>query len=137
MPVHGILVFETTMEFSEMTKLSIGELANAAGVPATTVRYYERAGLLVPETRTSGNYRSYGFHSLERLQFIRSAQAAGLSFATTFRPSCATNSQSPFESVAAPPKADCAKKSTGSKSHQLGFDLAPRCRRYSQLQEVG
>lgn len=55
----------------------IGELARAAGVPTTTVRYYERAGLLPPEARSGGNYRSYTDRSLERLRFIRSAQANG------------------------------------------------------------
>lgn len=64
-----------------MKYLTIGELAKAAAVPTTTVRYYERAGLLVPEARTGGNYRSYGPQSLERLRFIRSAQGAGLSLA--------------------------------------------------------
>lgn len=58
---------------------TIGQLARAAGVPTTTVRYYERANLLKPDARTGGNYRTYSTTSLERLQFIRSAQAAGLS----------------------------------------------------------
>ena len=40
-------------------KLSIGELAKAANVPTSTVRYYERAGILRPSGRTSGNYRIY------------------------------------------------------------------------------
>ena len=57
--------------------LTIGALARAAQVPTTTVRYYERAGLLPPEGRSGGNYRSYTDHSLERLRFIRAAQANG------------------------------------------------------------
>lgn len=56
---------------------TIGALAHAAGVPTTTVRYYERAGLLPPEGRSGGNYRSYTDRSLERLRFIRAAQANG------------------------------------------------------------
>ena len=58
---------------------TIGQLASAGGVPTTTVRYYERAGLLKPEARTGSNYRSYTSASLERLRFIRTAQSAGLS----------------------------------------------------------
>jgi MerR family mercuric resistance operon transcriptional regulator len=58
---------------------TIGELARAAGVPVTTVRYYERANLLRPQARTAGNYRSYSQQSLDRLRFIRSAQATGFS----------------------------------------------------------
>lgn len=57
--------------------LTIGELSKAAGVPTSTVRYYERVGLLKPEGRTDGNYRVYGEVALERLQFIRAAQATG------------------------------------------------------------
>lgn len=56
---------------------TIGELAKAADVPTSTVRYYERVGLLEPTGRTDGNYRVYGEGALERLQFIRAAQATG------------------------------------------------------------
>ena len=63
----------------DMDGLSIGQLATAAGVPTSTVRYYERAGLLRPDFRTGSNYRGYGPATLERLKFIRSAQATGLS----------------------------------------------------------
>ncbi len=56
---------------------SIGQLARSAGVPTSTVRYYERARLLRPDGRTSGNYRVYGTAALERLRFIRAAQANG------------------------------------------------------------
>ncbi len=56
---------------------TIGALAKAAGVPTTTVRYYERRGLLVPDSRTRSKYRVYGEAALERLRFIRSAQATG------------------------------------------------------------
>jgi DNA-binding transcriptional MerR regulator len=56
---------------------TIGELARGAGVPTSTVRYYERRRLLRPGGRSSGNYRLYDEAALERLRFIRSAQAAG------------------------------------------------------------
>lgn len=60
-----------------MSGFSIGQLARAAGVPTSTVRYYERAGLLQADGRTGGNYRVYGAAALERLRFIRAAQANG------------------------------------------------------------
>lgn len=56
---------------------TIGELARSAGINASTVRYYERRGLLQPDARTEGNYRTYGTAALERLVFIRAAQANG------------------------------------------------------------
>jgi len=62
-----------------MQTYSIGQLARAVGVPTSTLRYYERAGLLKPDARSGANYRVYTQRALERLQFIRSAQAVGLS----------------------------------------------------------
>ncbi len=56
---------------------TIGELAEAGGVPRSTLRYYERSGLMAPTGRTDGNYRYYDTEALERLRFIRAAQAAG------------------------------------------------------------
>ena len=57
--------------------LFIGELARRAGVPVSTVRYYERNGLLEePERRDSG-YRAYSLSAVERLRFIRQAQEVG------------------------------------------------------------
>lgn len=60
-------------------RLTIGQLAQQAGVADSTIRYYERAGLIAPDGRTSGNYRYFEATSLERLRFIRAAQASGLS----------------------------------------------------------
>jgi len=57
--------------------LTIGELASAVGVPSSTVRYYERAGLLRPSSRSPSNYRLYSADELERLRFIRAAKATG------------------------------------------------------------
>ncbi len=59
-------------------QLTISQLARAAAVPTTTVRYYERIGLVEPEGRSQGNYRLYGEESLNKLKFIRAAQATGL-----------------------------------------------------------
>ncbi|MFQ5777411.1 MAG: heavy metal-responsive transcriptional regulator [Terriglobia bacterium] len=42
-----------------------------------TVRYYERLGVLPPPRRTAAGYRVYPSETLERLRFIRQAQAAG------------------------------------------------------------
>ena len=60
-------------------ELTIGELASAAGVPVSTVRYYERKGLLRPTSRSTANYRLYSRAELERLRFVRAAQASGFS----------------------------------------------------------
>ena len=56
---------------------TISQLAKAAEVPTTTVRYYERIGLVEAEDRSHGNYRLYSDESLNKLRFIRAAQATG------------------------------------------------------------
>ncbi|HZK79736.1 MAG TPA: MerR family transcriptional regulator [Humisphaera sp.] len=61
-----------------MEGYTIGQLATAAGVPTSTIRFYERQGLVKPDFRTGGNYRGYAATTLQRLKFIRSAQATGL-----------------------------------------------------------
>ena len=58
-------------------KYTISQVAKAAEIPTTTVRYYERAGLVEPDDRSAGNYRLYGEESLQKLRFIRAAQAIG------------------------------------------------------------
>jgi DNA-binding transcriptional MerR regulator len=58
-------------------QFTIGRLAEKVEIPASTVRYYERIGLLEPEDRSQGNYRLYGQVSLRRLRFIRAAQSIG------------------------------------------------------------
>ena len=58
-------------------RFTIGELSKAAGVPTSTVRYYERDGILRPSGRSASNYRLYSREDLERLRFIRAAQATG------------------------------------------------------------
>ncbi len=58
-------------------RLTIGELAKMAGVPASTVRYYERTGLLRRPPRSASNYRLYGEEDVYRVRFIKAAQAPG------------------------------------------------------------
>ncbi len=59
----------------------IGELANRSDVPAKTIRYYEELGVLPPPRRTAGGYRDYDDTAVDRLGFVRAAQAAGLTLA--------------------------------------------------------
>ncbi len=75
--LRATLKLDTTyvQEVEEM--FTIGELAKAARVPTSTVRYYEREGILRPAGRSSSNYRLYSQEDVERLRFIRAAQATG------------------------------------------------------------
>ena len=58
--------------------MRIGEVAGRTGVPPKTIRFWEDQRLLPPPARTPAGYRDYGPAVLERLAFIRHAQAAGL-----------------------------------------------------------
>ena len=55
-----------------------GELADRAGISTEAVRFYERAGVLSPPARTASGYRDYDEAALDRLSFVRAAQAVGL-----------------------------------------------------------
>ena len=58
--------------------MRIGEAEGRAGVPAKTIRFWEDQHLLPAPARTGSGYRDYDPAILERLAFIRQAQAAGL-----------------------------------------------------------
>lgn len=60
--------------------LTIGEVATRAGVPATTLRYYETVGLLDDPPRVSGR-RRYEPSVLDRLVVIGAARDAELTLA--------------------------------------------------------
>ncbi|MBI1881752.1 MAG: heavy metal-responsive transcriptional regulator [Chloroflexi bacterium] len=59
-------------------ELRIGELAQASGVPAKTIRFYEEISLLSPARRGENGYRRYDIEDVRRLRFIRNAR--GLDF---------------------------------------------------------
>lgn len=58
--------------------MTIGEVARRAGAAPSTVRYYERCGLLRADARVSGQ-RRFRPETLRRLVFIGMLQDAGLS----------------------------------------------------------
>ena len=61
-----------------MTQLTIGHLAERAGVATSAIRFYESRGL-IRSVRTTGNQRRYERSTLRRVAFIRTAQRVGLS----------------------------------------------------------
>lgn len=58
--------------------MRIGEVARRTGVPKKTLRYYEDVGVLSRPDRTPNGYRDYAPGVIERLAFVRAAQAVGL-----------------------------------------------------------
>ena len=57
--------------------LTIGRLAQSAGVNLETIRYYERIGLMPEPSRTSGGHRNYEPEHAKRLRFIRRSRELG------------------------------------------------------------
>jgi MerR family copper efflux transcriptional regulator len=59
----------------------IGELAERGGVPPKTIRFWEAERLVPEPARTPAGYRDYDEGAIERLAFIRNAQAAAFTLA--------------------------------------------------------
>jgi MerR family redox-sensitive transcriptional activator SoxR len=67
-----------------MAGMRIGEVARQSGVAASTLRYYEKAGLIPPPSRT-GKQRQYDQQVLGRIRIIALARDAGFSVGETRR----------------------------------------------------
>jgi DNA-binding transcriptional MerR regulator len=61
------------------TALTIAQAAREAGVPVSTLRYYERAGVLRPTGKSGAGYRLYDEDAVRRIRVVRAAQGIGLS----------------------------------------------------------
>ena len=59
--------------------LKIGDVAKKSGIGIEALRFYEKSGLLDKPWRTESGYRVYDASVLERLAFIKQAQALGFS----------------------------------------------------------
>jgi MerR family copper efflux transcriptional regulator len=57
--------------------LTIGKVAQRAGVSASAIRFYERRKLLRPSRLLNG-YRVYNKSAIKELRFVRQAQSLGI-----------------------------------------------------------
>ncbi|NOX10011.1 MAG: Hg(II)-responsive transcriptional regulator [Gammaproteobacteria bacterium] len=59
--------------------LTIGRIADAAGVNVETVRYYQRVALINEPAKPVTGYRYYSLDTVDRIRFIKRAQQLGFS----------------------------------------------------------
>ena len=59
--------------------LKIGEVSQLSGIGIEALRFYERSGLLGKPARSRSGYRLYDKSVIDRLEFIKKAQALGFS----------------------------------------------------------
>ncbi len=59
--------------------LTIGRLADRADINIESVRYYERVGLIRQPRKPVSGYRQYPVELVERIRFVKRAQAYGFS----------------------------------------------------------
>ena len=56
--------------------MNIGDISNATGLPAKTIRYYEEIGLVTPGRGDNG-YRVFADRDLHKLRFLGRARSLG------------------------------------------------------------
>lgn len=61
--------------------LTVAQMAEATGVSAHTLRYYERAGLIRPVGRNAGNQRRYQASDIEWVRFLLRLRETGMPIA--------------------------------------------------------
>ncbi|MEB4613464.1 redox-sensitive transcriptional activator SoxR [Leucobacter sp. M11] len=64
-------------KLSPTDQLSVGEVAQRAGVAVSALHFYEQEGL-ISSTRTAGNQRRYPRHVLRRISLIQVAKRMGI-----------------------------------------------------------
>ena len=61
----------------------IGEVAERTGLSLRTIRYYEEMRLVVPSGRTTGGFRLYTEHDIDRLELVKRLKVLDLSLEST------------------------------------------------------
>lgn len=119
--------------------MTIGELATQSEVPASTIRYYERIGVLPVPERISGQ-RRYSRAAVHRLAVLRLAQACGFrldemrQLISGFRPGIPASRR--WQELAHRKRAELALEAERVRAIQKLLDRVLQCR-CADLDECG
>lgn len=75
---------DAALDLPEGTRLTVAHVSELLNMPADTVRYYEREGL-VEVPRSPSGHRAYGTDQIRRLEFLRRMRMSGMSMARLTR----------------------------------------------------
>ncbi|CAA9217047.1 MAG: Redox-sensitive transcriptional activator SoxR [uncultured Corynebacteriales bacterium] len=104
-------------------ELTVGQVAERAGVAVSALHFYEARGL-IRSRRTTGNQRRYSRDVLRRIAFIRVAQRVGIPLATI------AGALAALPEERTPTAADWARLSAGWR-----VELDERIARLTQLRD--
>jgi len=103
--------------------MRVGELADRSGISASTLRYYEKLGLLRPASRNASGYREYTKETLDQLKLIQRAKELGFSLreirALLVRPRGASRESVLAAVTSKLTELERARKELGSKERHL------------------
>lgn len=80
---HSETAQKVTLHARPVNTLKVGQVAAEVGVSVQTLHYYERLELLPKPKRSAANYRLYSPEAIRRVQFIKKAQAIGMTLEET------------------------------------------------------
>ncbi len=83
--------------------MKIGDVARAAGVSTSRIRFYEKNGIIPPAERGDNGYRDYPLELVATLGFIEQAQALGFTLREMAAVKVAPNAEHPISCEVALP----------------------------------
>ena len=75
--IEGLQIM-TYNYIKRVMKMTIAEVSKKFGISSTTLRYYEKIGLMNPVAKNISGHRDYQEPDLRRINFIKCMRAAGM-----------------------------------------------------------
>ena len=120
--------------------MKIGEVAQQLNMPSSTIRYYEKKGLIPPPERVSGQ-REFSQQTLMTLRFVQLCQAAGFTIGEIHtlleNPTDESNADGLWQAAVAAKRKDVAQQMQDLKQIDSVLDALAHCRCESIEECVG